>query len=262
MYHDNSLEEHQGINKTIEVIIWSYYFLKIRKKIQDHIQSCNTCHKTKHSRHALYEEMRTANVLSWLWASVAMDFIVKLSALEESLTRVQYNSILIIVNQLTKKVWFISYKEVSNAEELVYTFLQNVTALQELLDKIISDRDKLFTSNFWTALTRQLELSHKLSTAYHSQTDRQIKQMNQVIKQYLWGYVDYQQKNWVLLLSIAQLCYNNSINKTIRMTPFFANHRYNTNLFLELKKATVLTEEAAVKVQDMWKVHEELKRDI
>ena len=61
---------------------------------------------------------------------------------------------------------------------------------------------------------------------------------------------------------IAQLCYNNSVNKTIRMTPFFINHRYNTNLFLESKEATVLTEEAAVKVQDMWKVHEELKRDI
>ena len=64
MYHNDLLKEHQGINKTIEVITQSYYFLKIRKKIQDYVQSCNTCHKIKHSRHAPYEEMRTANVSS------------------------------------------------------------------------------------------------------------------------------------------------------------------------------------------------------
>ena len=47
-----------------------------------------------------------------------------------------------------KKVRFLSYKEVSDAAELTYTFLQNVTVLQELSDKIISDRDKLFILRF------------------------------------------------------------------------------------------------------------------
>ena len=47
-----------------------------------------------------------------------------------------------------KEVWFILYKKVLNTEELVYTFLRNVTALQDLSDEIISDRDKLFMSNF------------------------------------------------------------------------------------------------------------------
>ena len=65
-----------------------------------------------------------------------------------------YNLILTIVNWLIKEVQFISYKKVLNAEELAYTFLRNVTALQDLLDKIISDRDKLFILNFWTILTR------------------------------------------------------------------------------------------------------------
>ena len=64
------------------------------------------------------------------------------------LTRVFYNSILIIVNQFIKEVWFISYKKVLNAEELAYIFLRNVMILQDLPDEIIFNRDKLFTSNF------------------------------------------------------------------------------------------------------------------
>ena len=74
---------------------------------------------------------------------------------------------------------------------MTYIFLRNVTALQDLSDEIISDRDKLFMSNFWTALTRQLRLSHKMSTVYHSQTDDQTEWMNQVIEQYLREYVNY-----------------------------------------------------------------------
>ena len=75
-----------------------------------------------------------------------MNFIVKLSLLKKLLTKVFYNLILIIVNWLMTEVWFMLYKKVLNAEELVYIFLRNVTTLQDLLDEIISDRNKLFMS--------------------------------------------------------------------------------------------------------------------
>ena len=77
-----------------------------------------------------------------------MNFIVKLSLLKKLLTEVFYNLILIIVNQLVKEVQFISYKKVLNTEELIYIFLRNITALQDLSDKIIFDRDKLFMLKF------------------------------------------------------------------------------------------------------------------
>ena len=77
-----------------------------------------------------------------------MNFIVKLSLLKKLLTKVFYNLILTIVDWLTKKVQFILYKEVLNVEELVYTFLQNITALQDLFNKIIFNKNKLFTLNF------------------------------------------------------------------------------------------------------------------
>ena len=67
---------------------------------------------------------------------------------------------------------------------------------------------------FWMTLTRQLELLHKLLTVYYSQMNEQTEWMNQVIEQYLRGYVNYWQTNWVLLLSVAQLMYNISINTT------------------------------------------------
>ena len=171
MYHNKLLRDHWEVHKMIEAISQLYYISHMRKKVQGYVNKCDLCHKTKSARHKSYEEMRTVSTSSWLWASVVMNFIIKLPPSKKLLIKVIYDSILTIVDWLTKKVRFLPYKEASNAEELTYTFLQNVIMLQELSDEIISDRDKLFTSRFWTALTRQLRLSHKLSTVYYSQTD-------------------------------------------------------------------------------------------
>ena len=161
MYHDKPLRDHWETHKMIEAIFWLYYFSHIRKKVQSYVNKCNLCHKIKSARHRSYEEMRMTSTPSWPWASVVMNFIVKLSLSKKLLTEVIYNSILIIVNQLTKKVRFLPYKEVSDAEELTYTFLRNVTVLQRLSDEIILNRDKLFMLRFWMMLIRQLRLSHK-----------------------------------------------------------------------------------------------------
>ena len=120
----------------------------MQKKIKEYMSKCNLCYKIKSSRHRSYEEMRQTSTLDWLWASIVMNFIVKLSLSKKLLTEVFYDLILTIVNQLMKEVQFIPYKEVLNTEELAYIFLRNVTALQDLSDEIISDRDKLFMSNF------------------------------------------------------------------------------------------------------------------
>ena len=112
------------------------------------MSKCNLCHKIKSSRHKSYREMKTALVLNWLWASVIINFIIKLSSLKKLLTKVAYNLILTIIDQLIKKARFISYLKASNAEELAYMFLRNVTAFNRLLEEIISDRNKLFIFNF------------------------------------------------------------------------------------------------------------------
>ena len=105
-----------------------------------------------------------------------------------------------------------------------------IATKHDLFEKIISDRDKLFTSKFWKALTEQIEIHRKLSTAYHSQTNEQTKKMNQILKQYLRHYVNYRQTNWVQLLSIAQFTYNSTCTNTTEVLSFYANHEYDSEM--------------------------------
>ena len=261
-HHDGPTSGHPGVSKTIEAITRTYHFPHVRKKVQEYIAKCDLCHKIKPKRHQPYGLLKSPETPSRPWSSIALDFIVKLPLSEEPMTRVKYDSILTIVDRLTKEVRFIPYMESSNTTDLVYTFLRHVVSTQSLPNEIISDRDKLFASKFWQALTKQLGLNHKLSTGYHPQTDGQTERMNQVVEQYIRAYVSYRQDDWVKLLPVAQLAYNNSINETTGQTPFYANHGYHAELFRDPRPAEEVTEAANLSIEELRNLQKDLKRDI
>jgi hypothetical protein len=49
----------------------------------------------------------------------------------------------------------------------------------------VSDRDKVFTSNFWKELFKLLDTQLCLSSSYHAQTDGQTEKVNRCFKVYL-----------------------------------------------------------------------------
>jgi hypothetical protein len=96
--------------------------------------------------------MRSPRASTGAWKSIALNFIVKLPLLKEALTGVVYDSILVVTDRLTKYAHFIFYKKDLTAEELVYIFNKNIIINYGILEEIISNRDKLFISNFWKLL--------------------------------------------------------------------------------------------------------------
>ena len=57
--------------------------------------------------------------------------------------------------------------------------------------------------------------------AYHPETNGQTEWVNQILEQYLWVYINYQQDNWVDLLPLTEFAYNNTFHSATMVTPFF-----------------------------------------
>jgi len=74
------------------------------------------------------------------WAHILVDFITKLPLAHK------YNSILVVVNRLTKMVYFIPTTEKTLAEGLVRLFRDNMWKLHGLSESIISDRGPQFVA--------------------------------------------------------------------------------------------------------------------
>jgi hypothetical protein len=59
------------------------------------------------------------------------------------------------------------------------------------------------------------------------------------LEQYFRAFATYEQDNWVDLLPLAEFAYNNSVDATTRLTPFFANYSYHPEMHFELPKESL-----------------------
>ncbi len=207
------------------------------------------CIWMKHNQHKFYELLKSFSTSDHAWKSIALNFIVKLSKSKKKVIKAIYDFILIITDRLIKYEYFLSYKKATFTEDLTYMFLRMIVANHELSDEIILNRDKFFTSKFWKFLMNQLEIHHKLSTAYHLQTDKQTKRMNQTLKQYLRCYINYRQNDWMQLLLVAQLTFNSTTTEVISISSFFANYEFKLKTLKKLCEFAQLTQKATLQIE-------------
>src|SRR5258708_12469943 len=71
------------------------------------------------------------------------------------------------------------------------------------------------------------------TSGYHPEGDGQTEHLNQVLEQYLRAYTNYQQDDWSSLLPLVEFAYNNAMNETTGVSPFFPNKGYNPSLVPE-----------------------------
>jgi hypothetical protein len=79
---------------------------------------------------------------------MALDFVTKLPPFKELMTGVIYDSIIIVTDRLTKYAYFIPYLESFSAENLAYIFYKYIVTNHGFPQRIINNKDKLFTSRF------------------------------------------------------------------------------------------------------------------
>jgi hypothetical protein len=78
------------------------------------------------------------------WISIILDFVIKLLLSRDPIIGIEYDSILVITDRLTKYIYMILYLETSMAEDLVYTFLKMVVANYNTPEEMILNRNKFF----------------------------------------------------------------------------------------------------------------------
>ena len=78
-----------------------------------------------------------------------------------------YDSILVVVDRLTKMVHFIPTTEKTSAKGLARLFRDNVWKLHGLLESIILDRKSQFAVGLMRKLNGILGIESKLSMAFH-----------------------------------------------------------------------------------------------
>ncbi len=236
------------------IISWLCIFFS-----SQYIRRCSNCQKNKHSIHRKYEEIQYQTSSKASWKKITMNFIMKLSLSMNSTTNENYDSILVMIDRLTKYSHIISFKKTYSAKQLKYIVLNKLIKYHELSKEIINNRNKLFTFNYWKTLISLLNVKLRLFTAYHSEIDDQTERTNQSFEQYLRHYVNKTQNNWVELLFMTQLTLNSKMSNTTKITSFFVNFEKKSNLF-EHERSHLFAQSALNRVKTLKNIHANISR--
>jgi hypothetical protein len=151
----------------------------MRSDVTTYIKSCPTCQKNKTETVPYPGLLYPIPIPDMAWQLITMDFIEALPKFEGK------DTILVVVNKLTKYSHFIPLSHPFTIKCIVQVFLDNVFTLHGLPLAIITDRDRIFTSQLWQDLFKSLNVKLRFSSVYHPQTDGQSERVNQCLENYL-----------------------------------------------------------------------------
>ena len=171
-----------------------------------------------------YRSLKQLPISEQPWNSISIDFIEKLPLFSG------FDTILVIVDWLTKQVIFIPAHDTITSVDLARLFILHVFSKHGIPSHVTSDRGSEFVSNFFRSLGTALDMQLHFTSGYHPEGNGQTERTNQTLKQYLYIYCNYQQDNWSELLPLAEFAYNNALNATTGISLFFANKEYHPNI--------------------------------
>ncbi|GJV81784.1 putative reverse transcriptase domain-containing protein [Tanacetum coccineum] len=161
--------------------------------------------------------LQQPEIPKWKWEHITIDFITGLPR-----TSSGYDSIWVIVDQLTKSAHFVPMKKTDGMEKLTLLYLKEIVCRHSVPLLIILDRDSRFASGFWRSLQNALGTNLKMSTAYHPKTDGQSERTTQTLEDMLRAYVIDFCGSWDRHLPLVEFSYNNSYQASIKPAPFEA----------------------------------------
>ena len=179
-----------------------------------YVEECNFYQRNKNCTEQLVSKLMPNSIPEKPWTHISIDFITKLPLAQG------YDSILVIVDQLTKIVHFILTTERMIAERLARLFRDNIQKLHSLFKSIILDRGPQFAAGLIRELNRILGTKSKMLMAFYPQIDEQTERVNQELEQYLRMFIDHRQKQWLDWLGIVEFAYNNKAYSSTK-TLFF-----------------------------------------
>ncbi|KAH9648537.1 hypothetical protein KPL70_025625 [Citrus sinensis] len=141
--HDTRMGGHSGVLRTYKCLKQQFYWPSMFQTVHDYVGKCEICQKTKASTLKPVGLLQPLPIPCQLWDDITLDFV---EGLPNSHSK---NSILVVVDRLSKSAHFMALTHPFTAKMVAEKFIDGVVKLHGMPKSIISDRDPIFISKFW-----------------------------------------------------------------------------------------------------------------
>ena len=212
--HEPSYMGHLGSAKTFHRVSSCFKWTGMIQDIKNYCTTCKICQQTKHSNRKPIGLLHPIEVPNHPWEEIQIDFLA-LPKDEET----GFDNLLVVCDRLSKRVRLFPCHKTINTKETAELIMTNVIKVHGFPKRIISDRDKRFTSEIWKEITTSLGIKSSLSSAFHPQTNGLVERINRTIIQILRGICLEAGRNWPTAISAVEMAYNSCIQESLGSSP-------------------------------------------
>lgn len=182
-FHDSRCGGHSGIYQTWARMAASFIWPGMKSEVREYVLQCDVFQCVKSDSRRSSGILQPLPIPEQIWEDVTMDFIEGLPVSNV------FNGLIVVVDRLSKYAHFIPLVNPYTAKSIAWLFVEYVIKLHGIPRSIITDRDRIFISNFWKEFFKMQGTQLSMSSTYHPQTDGQTVVTNRTLEQYLRCYV-------------------------------------------------------------------------
>ena len=224
--HSNILSGHFGIEATYNRARTRYYWPKLYKTITEYIKSCDTCQRQ--GKPIPHEELHPIQV-GKPFDRVGIDIVGPLS-----ITPTGNRYIVVATEYLTK--WSEARAIQDTKATTIAKFIYEEIICRHGCPKVLlSDQGTPFCNELVDLLCKLMTIRHRLSSAYHPQTNGLTERFNKTLCNTLAKYVSDYSDTWDTFLNAALFAYRTVQNHTTKYTPFKLLYGHKAVLPMDLQ---------------------------
>ena len=178
-HHDPADVGYPGQLRMMELLKRTYWWPGLKEDVKKYVQGCFKCQQNKVQHQKKTGELHPLEIPQGPWQEISIDIIGPLPKLNGM------DAIVVIIDRFTKMVQLKATMMNVSSEGIAKIYRDDIWKLHGIPRKILSDRGPQFASKFMEEFTKVLGTKRQLSTAYHPQTDGQMKRINQEIGMFL-----------------------------------------------------------------------------
>ena len=212
--HGQLLTGHDGVFKTRERLLQSYYWPNMDADVIRHIRGCRRCQERRIDDRPQPHLLTPLPQCSAINQRVHVDMF---GPLKTSDSGKKY--ILVMTDAFSKYVEIVATPN-KEAETVSLAIFNRWICRFGCPLEIVSDGGKEFVNKISQELYKLLGIKHSATTAYNPKCNAQVERCNQTVAKYLASFVNSTTLDWELYLAPLAFSYNTSLHRTTKATPF------------------------------------------
>lgn len=219
--HNSKYLGHLGVTRTVLRLKRHFVFPDMTSRARTIIGRCYKCQAVKPRHGKPQGELQPLDLPDTRWTHLSLDWMGPFP-----LTKRKFDTILVIMDRLTKRGHFIPTRSDATVGDLKDLFINNIVKIHGTPQQLVSDRDKLLTAGSWVEFLDWLQTQSCKTVAGRPQADGAVERVNYTVQNLLRTLQLENPEEWDSLLPFVEIQYNRVIDPRTGHSPFLLDLGY------------------------------------